>query len=101
MKIAFDYDKTYQGNEAVFNDIATRFQRAGHTVGILTARHQDKESVATTFHPDFIYYLDCGKETYTIRAKRKAETMRQKKIDLLFDDKHNYFPSDVVVLNIV
>lgn len=99
MKIAFDLDKNYEVNPPLFDYIASRFQLAGHTVGILTARHED-EGHGVTFCPDFIHFLDCGEKEYRERALIKRQKMLDERIDILFDDRQLYFPDDVVVLDV-
>lgn len=100
MKVAIDYDKTYDANPTLFNHIATRFQTAGHQVGILTARHPD-EGCPVSFVPDFIAYLDCGDKSYQERALMKANYMEENQIAVIFDDRANLFPSDKVALHII
>lgn len=99
MKIAFDLDKTYEVNPGMFNHIAARFQVAGHEVGILSGR-KVSEGMSLSFTPDFCIFLDLGEHTYAERAKLKAGAMKRNRIDILFDDRADYFTSDVVVLKI-
>lgn len=100
MKIAIDYDKNYDISPRYFDRIAYRFQKAGHEVGILTARHKD-EGCEVDFEPDFIEFLDIGDMSYENRALIKTETMKKLKIDILFDDRADLFPKEVVVLKLV
>lgn len=100
MNVAFDLDKNYELDRTLFNRIAKRFQDAGHHVGILTARAAG-EGCDVDFRPDFIIFLDCGDLSYDKRAELKAATMKEKKIDIIFDDRADYFPRSAVALNIV
>ena len=100
MKIAFDLDKTYFAHPKLFDDIAFKFQSAEHQVGILTGRHE-KEGAEVGFQPDFVIFMDCGDLSYIDRAYLKADRMRRERIDILFDDRANLFPREVVVLKIV
>lgn len=100
MKIAFDIDKTYEADPERFNRIAARFQVAGHQVGLLTGRNK-AEGAIVSFTPDFCIFLDTGDLSYAARATLKAQTMKENGIDIIFDDRADYFPSQVVALHIL
>jgi hypothetical protein len=99
MKIAIDYDKNYEVRPRFFDRIAFRFQKAGHQVGVVTARHEE-EGCPVDFKPDFVEFLDIGELNYTDRATIKTEMMGKLGIDILLDDRADLFPKDVVVLNL-
>lgn len=100
MRIAIDLDKTYEASPHFFDGIASRFKQAGHEVGILTVRHLN-EGCHVTFEPDFVIFLDKGELSYAERGKHKALSMKQHQIDILFDDRANYIPSEVIALKII
>ena len=100
MKIAIDLDKNYEFRPVVFDHIAKRFQDAGHKVGIITGRHE-KEGSRVNFTPDFVIFLDSGDYSYELRARMKSEKMLMEEIDLIFDDRAEYFPKSIVALKIV
>ncbi len=97
---AIDIDKNYLANPGLFDRIAFRFQRAGYQAGVLTAR-RSSQAFDLGFRPDFVFCLDIGHLGYEARSRLKAEKMKEEGIAIIFDDRADYFPPEIVALDIV
>lgn len=101
MKISFDLDGTYIGNETLFDLMTVRIKRSGGKVGILTGRPLT-ERITPGFIPDFELYLGTKYKNLKLPeiCSKKAEAMKKEGIDLAFDDDANYFPDTQLALKI-
>ena len=104
MKIAFDIDGSYTENPEMFDSLAETLQNAGHEVGFLTGRGEDRKietEIPVGFEPDFEHYLGTDPDDpVQLRTQAKADTMREEGIDMTFDDEADWFPDYVTAIKV-